>query len=136
MIKQTIPYLTFDGEAQAALKYYEKVFGAEVFEVQTFGEADFPTPPEADERIIHARFQKGHMLVYVSDSFPGQAVEKGNNFSLALDFDTEDEQKTVYYALAEEGIVHMELQETFWRAVYAKVQDPFGVIWDLNRQQS
>ena len=26
----------------------------------------------------------------------------------------------------------MELQDTFWGAKYAKVQDPFGVMWDLN----
>ena len=26
----------------------------------------------------------------------------------------------------------MELQDTFWGAVYAKVKDTYGVIWDLN----
>ncbi len=30
----------------------------------------------------------------------------------------------------------MELQDTFWGAKYAKLQDAFGVIWDLNHEKS
>lgn len=26
----------------------------------------------------------------------------------------------------------MELEDTFWGARYAKVEDPFGITWDLN----
>jgi hypothetical protein len=29
----------------------------------------------------------------------------------------------------------MELQDTFWGVKYAKLQDAFGVIWDLNQEK-
>ncbi len=45
MKNQATPYLTFEGNAREALDYYTEVFEADVLEIQTFGEADFPSPP-------------------------------------------------------------------------------------------
>lgn len=129
---QVTPYLTFDGNAKEAIDFYAKAFGAEVQGVQTFGDADFPTPPEAAERIMHARFSKGDFLIMVSDSFLGHPVNIGNNVSLAVTFESEEAIQSVYNALKEGGIAHMELQDTFWNSKFAKVQDKFGVIWDLD----
>lgn len=132
---QITPYLMFDGTAKEALEFYCVVFDGEISNLQTYGEADYPTPPEANDRIIHAQFRKGDILIMVSDAFPGNNVVIGNNISLTLDFESEEEIQTVYDALSKNGTVHMELQDTFWGAKYAKVKDAFGVIWDLNYQK-
>jgi PhnB protein len=132
MKHQATPYLMFNGNAKEALEYYRGVFGCEIAEMQTYGEADYPTPPEAEHKIMHARLKKGEFLLMVSDAFPGNTVETGNNLSLVLEFETEDEIRTVYSALLEKGTILMELQDTFWGATYAKVKDTFGIIWDLN----
>ncbi len=129
---QVTPYLTFDGNAKEAIDFYAKAFGVEVQGVQKFGEADFPTPPEAADRIMHARFGKGDFLVMVSDAFLGQPVNIGNNVSLAVTFNSEKDIQSVYDALRDGGIAHMELQDTFWNSKFAKVQDKFGVIWNLD----
>jgi PhnB protein len=129
---QATPYFIFDGNAKEALDYYKTIFAGEVSGIQTFGEADFPTPPKADDRIMHAQFKKGNLFIMVSDSFPGQSVVVGNNISLALEFENENEIQNIYSRLSEKGSIQMELQDTFWGAKYAKVQDPYGVIWDLN----
>jgi len=126
----------FNGKAKEALEYYRKVFGGEILNLQTYGEADYPTPPEANDRIIHAQFKKDDLFIMVSDAFPGNRVEVGNNISLALEFESQEEIQKVYDALREKGTVHMELQDTFWGAKYAKVKDAFGVIWDLNLQKA
>ncbi|MFJ8531570.1 VOC family protein [Bacillus sp. NPDC094106] len=132
-MKQSItPYLTFNGNAREALEYYKEIFEGEIQELQTFGDSQFPTPPEADNRIIHARFKKEGLFFMVSDSFLGQPVEIGNHISLALELDSEEEIQKIYAALSEKGTVFMELQDTFWGAKFAKVKDFFGVIWDLN----
>lgn len=122
----------FPGNAREALVYYREIFQGEVLELQTFGEADFPTPPEADNLIIHARFQKDNFLMMVSDAFPGHNLTAGNNISLMLEFESEEKVQSIYGALTSKGTALMELQDTFWGAKYAKVKDPFGVIWDLN----
>ncbi|GAA0330871.1 VOC family protein [Bacillus carboniphilus] len=132
MFKLTNPYLTFNGNAKEALEFYKQVLKGEITNLSTFGEADFPTPPEADHRIIHARFEMGEQFFMVSDTFPNQTVEVGSNISLVLDFDSDAEIKEIYDHMVENGKILMELQDTFWGATYAKVQDPFGIIWELN----
>lgn len=133
---QATPYFMFDGKAKEALEYYRSIFGGEISNLKTYGEADYPTPPEAHHRIIHAQFKKDDLLIMVSDTFPGSSVVVGNNISLTLEFESEEEIQTVYDALKEKGTVHMELQDTFWGAKYAKVKDKFGIIWDLNYPKS
>ncbi|OKL35512.1 VOC family protein [Domibacillus mangrovi] len=115
-----------------AIDFYANAFGAEVQGVQKFGEADFPTPPEAADRIMHARFGKGDFLIMVSDTFLELPVNIGNNVSLAITFESEEDIQSVYDTLRENGTAHMELQDTFWNSKFAKVQDKFGVIWDLD----
>ncbi|GIO23222.1 VOC family protein [Oceanobacillus sp. J11TS1] len=132
MKNQATPYLTFNGNAKEALNYYKEVFDGEIISMQTFGEADYPTPPEAENRIIHAQFKKDALSFMVSDTFPNQPVEIGNHISLVLEMESEERIQNVYDALQDESEIFMELQDTFWGAKYAKVRDKFGVIWDLN----
>lgn len=133
---QATPYLMFDGKAKEALNFYKDVFSGEISNLQTYGEADYPTPPEAQDLIIHAQFKSGDLFLMASDSFPGNSVVIGNNISLTLEFESEEEIQKIYEALSQNGTVFMELQDTFWGAKYAKVKDAYGVIWDLNHTKS
>lgn len=132
MKHQITPYLLFNGNAKQALEFYKDMFKGEIFEVQTFGEANFPTPAGAENRIMHALYKKDELFFMVSDTFPGQNVEVGNNFSLVLEFDDQQEMDATYERLSKDGTVIMQLQDTFWGARFAKVKDAFGVTWDLN----
>ncbi|MEH7389571.1 VOC family protein [Bacillus sp. JJ1503] len=129
---QATPYLFFNGNAREALEYYKEVFEGEILNLQTFGDADYPTPPDADNRIMHAQFKKDDLFFMASDSFSDGDVQIGNQISLVLEFDSEDEIQKVYDRLSNKGSVLMELQDTFWGAKYAKVKDAYGIAWDLN----
>lgn len=131
-----IPYFTFEGTAREALNYYKDVFEGEITDIQTFGEADYESPPEIDDHIMHARFKKDDLFFMVSDVFLNQKVTVGNNISLALELDSEEEIQKLYSRLKEKGTVYMELQDTFWGATFAKVKDAYGVIWDLNFEKA
>lgn len=132
---QATPYLMFDGNAKEALEFYKEVFGGEISELKTYAEAGYENSAEAKDRLIHGRFQKGELFFMVSDTSPGSLIV-GNNISLVLDFESEEEIQKTFASLSEKGNVHMELQDTFWGAKYAKVKDVYGIIWDLNYQKS
>lgn len=136
MKNQAVPYLSFNGNAKDALNFYKDVFNGETTEIQTFGEADFPTPPEADNRVMHAKFKKGNLFLMASDSFPGHEITEGNSISLVLEAESEEEIQNLYDKLSQNGSVLMELQDTFWGAKYAKVKDRFGISWNLNYQKA
>jgi PhnB protein len=136
MRDQVTPYLVFEGKAKEALHFYQELFGAEIVRVQTYGEADYPTPPEASELIMYAQLKKGGLEILFSDGFPGQSINIGNNVSLAVELESDQEIENMYEKLRQNGKTVMELQDTFWGARFAKVQDAYGVVWDLNYQKS
>lgn len=136
MNKQITPYLTFDGNAKQALEFYKELLAAEIIGLQTFGEADYPTPPEANDRVMHAQLKKGDISIMFSDNFPGKSVVVGSNISLTLEPESDEEIQNLYNALSKNGKVLNELEDTFWGAKYARVQDSFGIIWELNYQKS
>ncbi|WP_226580347.1 VOC family protein [Halobacillus litoralis] len=131
MLKQATPYLIFPGNAKEALNFYKTVFEGEISSVQTFGEADMDIPEGTEDRILHARFKKDELFFMVSDSF-GPSVQIGEQVSLVLEVESHEEIQIYYDRLINGGKVLMELQDTFWGATYAKVQDPFNIVWDLN----
>jgi len=133
---QLTPYLSFDGNAKQALEFYKEVLGGEIIGIQTFGEADYPTPPEADNRVMHAKLSKGDISLMFSDTFPGQSVVVGTNITLTLEPESDEEIQSLYDALRKGGKALTELEDTFWGAKYARVQDQFGIIWELNYQKS
>jgi PhnB protein len=136
MKKQITPYLTFDGNAKQALEFYKELLGAEIIGLQTFGEADYPTPPEANDRVMHAQLKKEDISIMFSDNFPGKSVVVGSNISFTLEPESDEEIQNLYNALSKNGKVLNELEDTFWGAKYARVQDSFGIIWELNYQKS
>lgn len=136
MKNQATPYFTFNGTAKEALDYYKQVFDGEILNLQTFGEADFDTPPEMGARVMHAQFKKDGLFFMVSDSFNDQPIENSGAISLAIELESSSEIQSFYDRLKEKGTVLMELQDTFWGATYAKVKDKYGITWDLNFPKS
>ncbi|WP_251550690.1 VOC family protein [Neobacillus muris] len=131
---QAVPYLMFNGNCLEALEFYKTAFGGEISHVQTYEQAGYKIPG-AENLLIHARFQKDDLSIMASDASPGSSIVAGNQISLVLDFESEEEIQSVYDVLSKNGAVQMELQDTFWGAKYGKVKDDYGVIWDLNYQK-
>ena len=127
-----IPYLTFYGQGKEAADFYAKVFGLENRGMQRYGDADFPSPPEAADYLLHCHLQKDDFQIMLADSVDKQPDNIRHGLSLTVQCDGEDEAQRLYDGLCEEGEVLMELQDTFWGARYGKVRDKFGFVWDLN----
>lgn len=129
-------YLNFNGNCREAVEFYAKVFNTEEPRIMTFGEAppnpEFPLPEEAKNLVMHARLSISGSNVMFSDTFPGTPFVVGNNISLAIVSQNEDEITSYYNQLKEGGKVNMELQETFWSKCYGQVVDKFGVEWQLS----
>ena len=131
-------YLVFDGDCRQAVEFYSQVFGTEITDLTTFGDTpqhpDYTLPEEAKNRIMHARLEISGSRVMFSDTFPGQPFVQGNNVTLALLSDKQDELKEWFEKLKDGGIVEMELQETFWSKLYGRVTDKFGIHWQLSHE--
>ncbi|HLZ13183.1 MAG TPA: VOC family protein [Candidatus Acidoferrum sp.] len=130
-MKSANTYLNFDGNCREAMEFYSKCIGGEL-NLMPFSTAPFDTPPEAKDRIIHARLTKGAFLLMASDTMPGMAFLQGNNFSISIECESEEETKKLFSALGEGGKEIMPLQDTFWGAYFGMITDRFGVNWMFN----
>ncbi|MDB5202607.1 MAG: 3-demethylubiquinone-9 3-methyltransferase [Ferruginibacter sp.] len=127
-----IPYLTFAGNAAAALDFYSNALNGTVLFKQTFGESPMETAPEIKDHIMHATFKAGELTLMVSDSMQGQAPKPGSNLSMSLNFTDQESIDRTFKALAEGAVITMELQDTFWGARFGMLTDQFGFNWMFN----
>lgn len=132
-------YLTFDGECEAAFKFYQSVLGGEIPMWNRFGEMppQEGMPPLTEEhknRIMHVTLPFSTETVLMgSDSMPGiHKITKGNNFSISLNAQSRAEAEKLFNGLSEGGNVTMPLQDTFWGAYFGMWEDKFGIQWMVN----
>lgn len=129
-----IAYLVFEGNGEEAMNAYAAALGGTVTFVQRYGDAEgMPNISEAwKDKILHAEVKIGDSAVYISDNFEGRPVSFGNSVSLNVNFDSEDALRAAFEKLSTGGTVDMEVQETFWKAIYGSLTDRFGINWGLN----
>jgi PhnB protein len=131
-------YLTFDGQCEAAFKYYAQCLGGTI-------EAMFPfrgtpaaehVPAEVQDLIMHARLVVGDQVLMGSDCTPDHPYEGAKGFAVSLNVDRPTEAERVFSALAEKGSVLMPLEQTFWAARFGMLTDQYGVPWMINCEQT
>lgn len=134
------PYLFFEGRCQEAIEFYKQALGAECTAMMRFGDA--PESPDGvcceqaqgveirPDRIMHAEMKIGKSTILMSDGMSDKATEfKGMSLSLILDSD--EEVRKNFKALAQDGQVVMDLNQTFFASCFGMVADRFGVSWML-----
>jgi PhnB protein len=130
---QLYPNLTFNGQCEAAFAFYEQcLLGRTVF-MMTYENApmDLQTPPDWRKKIFHATFALAEFMFAGSDAPPGQ-YQKPQGFTLQLNLSDLVEAERIFKTLAENGAVHMPLQETFWALRFGVLVDQFGIPWLIN----
>ena len=130
---QVNPYLFYNGNCEAAFKYYEKVLGGEI-------EAMLPhegtpaaehTPPEWQKKIIHAKISIDGEVLMASDAPPGH-FHQPQGFSVSLTVEDLANAERKFKALSEGGSVNMPFAKTFWAKGFGMCVDQFGIPWMVN----
>jgi PhnB protein len=130
---QLSPYLLFNGDCEAAFKFYEKVLGAKIEGMMTNAgsPAEEHVPAEWREKILHARMAVGESVLMASDAPPGR-YEKPKGFSVSIQLKDTAQGEQIFNALAEGGTVGMPFQKTFWSPGFGMCTDRFGIPWMVN----
>lgn len=128
------PYLTFDGQCEAAFKFYAQCLGGEITAMFTFGEtpAAEHVPADARDKIMHARLTVGDQALMGSDCTPEHPYEGVQGCSVSLNIAKPADAERIFSALSENGKVQMPMAETFWAERFGILVDRFGVPWMVN----
>ncbi len=128
------PYLTFNGNCEAAFKFYEGCLGGKIVAMIPYGDtpATVETPPPDRNKIMHGRLMVGNQVLMGSDAHPGHPYEGVKGCSVAMQVDTPEEAERLFKALSEKGTIIMPIQQTFWAVKFGMFTDQFGVPWMIN----
>ncbi len=128
-----IAYLTFDGQGEAALNAYRRIFNAEIKTITRFNEAPFDVPPEYSNRVMIAEVEFQGIQLNISDLAPNRYdLQVGNHVALMLNDTDEDKMRAIFEGLADNGRVIEPLEATFWGTIFGMVTDQFGITWKFN----
>lgn len=130
------PYLMFDGNCEAAFKFYEQCLGGKITMMMTHKEAPSAedVPSEWHDKIMHACLDLSDRLLMGSDCPPGH-FEIPQGFYVQMSVAEPDEAERVFHALAENGKVTMPIAQTFWSVRFGMLIDQFGTPWMINCEQ-
>jgi PhnB protein len=130
---QVVPYLHFNGNCEAAFKFYEKVLGAKVVMMLTHEgmPPEMPIPPEWKQKIMHARISIDGEFIMGSDSPPGH-FRQPQGFSVSLQVEDPEAAEQKFKALSEGGAVNMPFGKTFFAKGFGMCVDQFGIPWMVN----
>ena len=137
---QINPYITFNGNCEAAFNHYKSVFGNEFSYIGRFNEMP------SDEKSVSLSTEEGNKIMHVSlpisaetvlfgsdssDAFD-QVTMVGNNISISINATSIEEADHLFKGLSEGGIVKMPMEKTFWGAYFGMFADQFGINWMIN----
>jgi PhnB protein len=127
---QVNPYLFYNGNCEAAFKFYEKVLGAKVEMMLTHESApeSMPTPPEWKKKIMHARISIDGEVIMGSDAPPGH-FHQPQGFSVSLLVEDLADAERKFKSLSEGGSVNMAFAKTFFAKGFGMCVDQFGIPW-------
>ena len=125
-------FLTFqNSDAEEAMNFYVSLFdNSKVLEVEKYGAEG----PAKEGTILKAVFELNGSRFICSDSFIKHAWDFTPGVSIWVDCDSEQQQQTLFSALAEGGEVMMPLGNYGFSQRFGFVADRFGVSWQLNVQ--
>jgi PhnB protein len=130
---QVNPYLSFNGQCEAAFKFYAQCFGVPVPEFFRFAGSPMAdqAPPAWQNKVMHSTLVIGGSSIMGADP-PPDDFKPPTGFSMSVVLHNIEEAERIFKALSIGGTVQMPLQETFWAARFGMLVDQFGIPWMVN----
>ena len=127
------PYISFgNNAARQAMEFYKDVFGG-TLTMNTFGEYGDPNAPGADG-IMHGQLEtdKGFTLMGADTPLGMEAKNPGDNITISLSGDDEQELRGYWDKLSQGGTVTLPLEKQMWGDLFGQCTDRFGIPWMVN----
>jgi len=132
-----ITAVSFKGNCNDAIAFYQKSLGAKVKSIAHFKDApttdwaigmDLPPDYVMDSEVII-----DGQSVMMTDGATG--IPTADFFSFCLIKDTEEQVREVFGKLADGGKIIEALAPVFWSSLYGVVEDKFGFCWMIMTSQ-
>lgn len=127
------PYISFRDNAREAMEFYKTVFGGQL-NISTFEEY-YATEDVQNEghKVMHAMLEAENGITFMAADTPNSMEYKpGDNMSMSLSGDNEEELRGYWGKLSDGGNVIMPLEKAPWGDTFGMCTDKFGIQWMVN----
>jgi PhnB protein len=134
---QMNPYLSFNGQCEAAIKFYVQCHGGQLGAIFRYAGTPFADQVPADwqDKVMHGSVTVGEQLLAGAD-VATERYEAPKGFSLSLQMKDPAEAERIFHELGKDGKVTVPLEKTFWAERFGAVVDRFGIQWLINCEGS
>jgi PhnB protein len=129
------PYLNFNDNCEEAFSFYKSVFGGEFMTFSRFKDvpagSSKPMPESEGKKVMHVALPIGSATVLMGSDTPeyfGKVIF-GNNFSISVSADSEQQANKFYSGLSAGGKATMPMDKAFWGSYFGMLTDKFGINW-------
>lgn len=133
-MSQLSPYIALKGKCREAMDFYQQALGGEVT-IMTFGESPMKdqVPAEMQNNVVHAVLKRnGSDLLMGSDMSGPQGITDGNNITLCLNCENDEEINKLFNNLSDGANITSPLKKEFWGGTFGTLTDKYGVNWMFN----
>jgi PhnB protein len=130
---QMNPYVNFNGQCEAAFKFYERCLDGQLGGIFRYAGTSLAgqVPAGWQDKVMHASVTIGGQTLLGADVAPDR-YEEPKGFSLSLQMSKTTDADRIFQMLAKGGAVVMPLEKTFWAARFGVLIDRFGIRWIIN----
>lgn len=126
------PYLSFRGDAAAAMAFYQSVFGGELTSM-TFEQGGMPVDEAEKQLIMHSQLTTdGGLVLMGSDTPAHMEFSRGTDMTVSLSGTDEPELQGYWNGLAEGATITYPLEKAPWGDSFGQLTDRFGTRWMMN----
>lgn len=126
------PYISFRGNARAAMEFYRSVLGGDLT-VSTFADYQMSVDPAEADNIMHAQLvTPAGFTLMGSDTPASMPFEEGGTITISLSGDVEPELRGYWDGLAVDGAIGLPLEQAPWGDYFGMLTDKFGIGWMVN----
>ena len=131
------PMLTFDGQCEAAFKFYEQCLGGKIVTMLTYRNSPMAEQVSSEwlDKILHTTLNVDDTVLMGCDT-PPEHFQEAKGISVVIGIAEPANAERIFHALAEGGIVQMPIQQTFWAVRFGMLRDRFGIPWMINSEQA
>jgi PhnB protein len=131
---QLIAHLNFNGNCEAAFKFYEETLRGKITFLMRVGESPMgdKAPAEMKEKIMHATLEAPDGAVLMGADHPQGKKVTPTGFCVSVQLKEPAEAERIFKALSEGGQVQMAFQKTFWSPGFGMCIDRFEIPWMVN----
>lgn len=134
---QLITYLNFNGNCEAAFKFYAETLGGKITSMMKQGESPMGNnvPAEMKEKIMHVTLEVPDGGVLMGADHPQGKNVLPQGFCVSIQVKDTTEAERIFQGLSAGGRVQMAFQKTFWSPGFGMCIDKFEVPWMINCTQ-